>query len=59
MSSISMDLAARVEARLNELKAENAKLRDFVGWIADMRAGEVELGQRLARELLNELEETA
>jgi hypothetical protein len=59
MSSISMDLAARVEARLNELKAENAKLRDFVGWIADMRAGEVELGQRLARELLNELEVTA
>ena len=59
MTSISMDLAARVEARLNELKAENARLRDFVGWIADMRAGEVELGQRLARELLNELEVTA
>ena len=38
---------------------ENARLRDFVGWIADMRVGEVELGQRLARELLNELEVTA
>ena len=54
-SSTGGRLADRVEARLDELKAENARLRDFVGWIADMRADEVELGQRLARELLNEL----
>jgi hypothetical protein len=44
-----------IRKELNELKAENAKLRDFVEWIVDMRVGEVEPGKRLARGLLAEL----
>lgn len=60
----AVSTAARVAARLDELKrinvelkTENAKLRDFVGWTVDMRVDEVELGQRLARELFDEIGE--
>ena len=60
----AVSTAARVAARLDELKrinvelkTENAKLRDFVGWTVDMRVDEVEPGQRLARELFDEIGE--
>jgi hypothetical protein len=61
MSSTGGRLADRVEARLNELKAENARLRDFVGWVAAPARFKDGIGVASirARELLNELEVTA
>lgn len=55
-------LADRVEARLDELKAENARLRAFVAYVADRPIPDGQYPAVVsirARELLNELEVTA
>ena len=52
----------RLESRWNnELRKENARLRDFVGWVAAPARFEDGIGvvSIRARELLNELEVTA
>jgi hypothetical protein len=58
-SSTGGRLADRVEARLNELKAENAKLRGFVQNVADARRPVGGSMSNDAQKLLNELEVTA
>jgi hypothetical protein len=52
-------LADRVDARLNELKAENAKLREFVQNVADGSSRPQYTTTQDAQKLLNELEATA
>ncbi len=47
--------AARVEARLNELKAENAKLRGFVEAVAGRTTHDT-FWTRIAQDLLAEID---
>jgi hypothetical protein len=55
---VQLTLAGRVDARLNELKAENAELREFVERVAKSVASPTVLADE-AVQLLNQLEVTA
>ena len=60
MTNTPMSTASRVEARLNELKAEIAKLRGFVETVASQSAAPGSWMARLnvdARELLAEIDD--